>query len=103
MNFSGFDWDEANRHKCEKHGVSVAEIEEMFGRTVLVAPDPRHSTNEERFKAIGENANGRKIFAIFTWRIREDERFLRVISARYMYDKEIAAYEKETPEAEKRP
>ena len=29
MNFavSGFDWDDGNRAKCEKHGVSITEIE----------------------------------------------------------------------------
>ena len=43
MEFSGFDWDEANRAKCQKHGVSIAEIEDLFGRVVSVAPDAEHS------------------------------------------------------------
>jgi len=27
---AGFDWDEGNREKCRKHGVSLAEIEEIL-------------------------------------------------------------------------
>jgi ribonuclease toxin BrnT of type II toxin-antitoxin system len=50
---AGFDWDEANRGKCQKHGVSVDEIEAAFQKPIAVVPDPRHSQREERFKAIG--------------------------------------------------
>ena len=46
MQFDGFDWDEGNYHKCQKHGVSIAEIESAFGGTPLVGPDLRHSTVE---------------------------------------------------------
>jgi uncharacterized protein len=102
MDFSGFDWDQGNRQKCEQHGLSIVEIEKMFRQIVFVAPDPLHSASEERFKAIGESAEGRKIFVVFTWRIREGDRFLRPISARYMHDKEIGAYEKEASDSDKR-
>ena len=27
---AGFDWDHGNREKCQKHGVSVADIEFAF-------------------------------------------------------------------------
>jgi uncharacterized DUF497 family protein len=30
MKFDGFDWDSGNRAKCQKHGVSIAEIESLF-------------------------------------------------------------------------
>lgn len=33
---SGFDWDEGNRAKCEKHGVSVAEVESLFSGTLTI-------------------------------------------------------------------
>src|SRR5271170_2071366 len=39
MEFDGFDWDEGNRAKCQKHGVSVAEIEGLFRRPVVILPD----------------------------------------------------------------
>ena len=96
MEFAGFDWDHGNRGKCQKHGVSIAEIEAMFGGAVLVASDPAHSVKEERFKAIGASAEGRKLLVVFTWRRRDGETFIRPVSARYMHRREIKAYEKET-------
>ena len=30
---SGFDWDEGNKSKCQKHGVSIAEIEALFHKS----------------------------------------------------------------------
>ena len=58
-----FNWDAGNREKCRKHGVSTAEIEAMLQRPFGVFPDPEHSGNEERFKAVGTNDAGRYIFA----------------------------------------
>jgi uncharacterized DUF497 family protein len=37
---SGFDWDSANRTKCQKHGVTFAEIEALFQHGPRIAPDP---------------------------------------------------------------
>lgn len=48
MEFDGFDWDSANQGKCQKHGVSIAEIESLFGGTPLVGPDAKHSGAEQR-------------------------------------------------------
>ncbi|WP_238360546.1 BrnT family toxin [Iningainema tapete] len=39
----GFDWDEGNLKKCQKHGVSIEEIEALFLSEVRIAPDPQHS------------------------------------------------------------
>jgi len=101
MQFDGFDWDHGNRDKCQKHGVSAAEIENLFERTVHVGPDLRHSDQEERFKAIGADSKGRKVLVVFTLRRKPSETLLRPISARYMHRKEVAYYaEKEAPGAE---
>lgn len=27
---SGYDWDDGNYQKCQKHGVSIEEIETLF-------------------------------------------------------------------------
>jgi uncharacterized DUF497 family protein len=97
MEFDGFDWDRGNRSKCRKHGVSVAEIESLFFGTPLVGPDPKHSNIEQRFRAIGRTAQGRRVFVVFTWRHRRQQRLIRPISARYMHRKEIEAHEKEIP------
>jgi len=53
MRVAGFDWDEGNRSKCQKHGVSPAAIEELFRQPIAVLPDPKHSKSEDRFEAIG--------------------------------------------------
>jgi uncharacterized protein len=102
MEFSGFDWDEANRAKCQKHGVSIAEIEDLFERVVSVAPDTKHSLREERLKAIGVTKEGRSIFVVFTLRRRGEEGLIRPVSARYMHRKEVEFYEKETSDSDKR-
>ena len=94
---AGFDWDAGNRLKCEKHGVTVAEIEFCFSQPITVLPDEAHSGNEERLRAIARSRSGRYVFIVFTVRTRNTKRTIRPISARYMHAKEIAHYEKENP------
>jgi uncharacterized protein len=91
---SGFDWDDGNMAKCQKHGVSIAEIELALTNPSIVAPDLRHSINEQRFIAIDRNANGRPMFIAFTMRERDGEKFIRPVSARYMHKEEADKYEK---------
>jgi uncharacterized DUF497 family protein len=95
---SGFDWDDGNLEKCQKHGVSIEVIEELFRRSHTVRVDLEHSLGEERLRAIGRSAEGRHVFLVFTIRERHGERFIRPISARYMHRKEVAYYEKENPD-----
>ena len=97
MQFDGFDWDDGNRRKCQMHGVSIGEIENLFGESVRVGPDAAHSTVEQRFRAIGVGAGGRHVFLVFTWRLRNGLRYVRPLSARYMHKKEIAKHVKESP------
>jgi uncharacterized DUF497 family protein len=94
---SGFDWDEGNRAKCQKHGVSVAEIEVLLRGDPRIAPDLKHSTAEDRFIAVGRNHDGRPMFVAFTLRRAGGRMLVRPISARYMHRKEIEAYEEESP------
>ncbi len=95
---AGFDWDRGNRQKCQKHGVSLLQIEMVFSGMPRVAPDPRHSALEERHIAIGRTASGRAIFVAFAYRMIGGSLMIRPISARYMHRKEIDAYEKKSPE-----
>jgi predicted DNA binding CopG/RHH family protein/uncharacterized DUF497 family protein len=67
---TGFDWNHGNRDKCQSHGVSIAEIETIFRRSIALFPDLQHSKAEERFKAIGRSAAGRHILVAFTLRRR---------------------------------
>jgi hypothetical protein len=95
---AGFDWDKGNREKCQEHGVSIAEIEDLFTRPVMILPDPAHSRTEERMRVIGKTAKGRSVFLVFTIRKKSRKRLIRPISARYMHAKEIRHYEEENPD-----
>jgi uncharacterized DUF497 family protein len=94
---SGFEWDEGNRGKCEKHGVTIGEIEALLSNTPRVAPDFRHSGEEERFIAVGRNEAGRALFVAFTLRTKDGAVFIRPISARYMHRKEAERFEEASP------
>ena len=94
MLVSGFDWDDGNREKCQKHGVPLGEIEGLFASGgPRIAPDPKHSDAEDRFIAVGRNAQGRPLFVAFTIRVRRGRRLIRPVSARYMHKEEIDGYE----------
>jgi uncharacterized DUF497 family protein len=99
---AGFDWDEANRDKCEKHGVSAALIESLFRAPLAVHPDPAHSHAEERLKAVRRTPDGRAGLVVFTLRDRGGEQFIRPISARFMHRKEVDHYEKAAAKLAKR-
>jgi uncharacterized protein len=94
---AGFDWDTGNLEKCQKHGVSVAEIEALLRSDPGIAPGPDHSAQEDRFIAVGRNAAGRPLFVAFTFRMKDGQRLIRPVSARYMHKKEIEGYETESP------
>ena len=100
----GFEWDRGNRSKCQKHGVSLAEIEAVLLPTAgsFVFPDARHSSGEPRFIAIGRTEAGRGVFAVFTLRRHGEETFIRPVSARYMHRKEVEYYEKEISHSQNR-
>ncbi len=92
---AGFDWDEHNSAKCQKHGVALVEIEALFEDGLAVQPDIIHSDVEERFQGIGRTRTGRHVFIVFTLRVIDGEQHIRPISARYMHDKEVRHYEEE--------
>ena len=94
----GFDWDNGNRTKCQKHGVSIAEIEDLFTRAVLMVPDDAHSQRERRSLAIGKTTSGRSVLVAFTMREKGGKRLIRPISARYMHREEVRHYEEEAPD-----
>jgi uncharacterized protein len=99
---AGFDWDEGNRAKCQKHGVSTRVIESLFRSPIAVFPDPAHSAREERFKAIGRTEDGRGMLIVFMLRVHDGETLLRPISARYMRRKESEYYEEEAAKTAER-
>jgi uncharacterized DUF497 family protein len=92
---AGFDWDAGNARKNDRHGVSMAEAEQVFFNVpVLMLPDSAHSQSEPRYHALGKTIDGRRLHISFT--LRDDGKLIRVISARDMHRKERAHYEQAT-------
>ena len=88
----GFDWDDGNARKNERHGVSKEEAEEVFFEApLLLLDDPRHSATEPRYHALGKTFEARRLHLSFT--PRQEGTLIRVISARDMSRKERAVYE----------
>ena len=88
----GFDWDDGNARKNEKHEVSTAESEQVFfNEPLLLLPDAKHSDLESRFHALGTTDEGRPLHITFT--LREAGTRIRVISARDMHRKERQIYD----------
>lgn len=90
----GFDWDDGNACKNDKHAVTRSEAEQtFFDLRLLLVADPRHSMTEPRFHALGRTLDGRRLHVTFT--VRGDGTLIRVISARDMHRKERMIYEQE--------
>ena len=96
VKLSGFDWDDGNREKCQKHVVSIDETENLFLGQPRIAPDLKHSGTEDRFIAVGRTTKRRPLFVAFTFRISAMGVLVRPISARYMQGKEIEGYESQS-------
>jgi uncharacterized protein len=89
---SGFNWDDGNARKNEKHGVSMAEAEKVFfNAPLLLLEDEAHSNHESRAHALGKTDEGRTLHITLT--LRQSGLFIRVISARDMHRKERAIYD----------
>ena len=92
----GFEWDAGNARKSEiKHGVTQAEAEQAFFLDpLIIVADPKHGLPEERFHALGQTLEGRRLLVSFT--LRKKGTLLRVISARDMNRKERMRYDQKT-------
>lgn len=86
----GFDWDDGNKGKNEKHGVFDMECEQLFFNESLIYPDLEHSHSENRYHALGRTNSDR--FLHVTFAIRKTK--IRVISARKMTAKERKRFHK---------
>ncbi len=92
MEYLGFDWDDGNARKNAKHGVTNAEVEQVFLNVpLIVADDIQHSQQERRFHALGQTDANRCLHITFTE--RGGGSLIRPISARAMNRKERAVYE----------
>lgn len=91
-NCEGFQWDEGNSDKnWYLHQVTNGECEEVFfNLPLIVALNPKHSTTEQRYYALGRTDADHWLFIAFTVR----HNLIRVISAREMNEKETRKYAK---------
>ena len=82
----GFQWDDGNATKVrERHRVEPAECEQLFMQLpLLISIDEAHSQREERWRVLGETADARPLFLVFTIR----SKLIRVLQARPMNRKE---------------
>jgi uncharacterized protein len=91
----GFEWNDGNARKNERHGVSMAEAEQVFFNSpLLLLPDPKHSESELRLHALVKTTAGRRLHITLTLRV--DGTMIRVISARDLHRKERMIYEQAT-------
>ena len=90
---SGFNWDAGNARKNDaKHGVSMAQAEQLFFNTpLLMLEGGAHITHEVRVHALGKTHEGRVLHVTFT--LRKAGTQIRVIAARDMHRKERAIHE----------
>jgi len=87
----GFDWDDANLKKLEKHGVTQEEAEEIFYLSPWIDEGAYEKKGERRFRCLGITGGGRFLAAFFTIR----QGLIRNISVRPMRRKERRIYEEE--------
>lgn len=82
----------ANR---KKHGVPFEEAQTvLYDETAIQYDDPDHSDKEDRFLMLGLSAKLRVFMASHTF--RDDERVVRIISARKATKGEESAYWKKS-------
>lgn len=86
-----FDWDEGNRDKPKKHGVTIDEAEEVFfDDNKVVFSDWEHSAKEKRSTLLGKTRKERLLNITYTIRKKK----IRIITARDSNKREVNLYEK---------
>jgi uncharacterized DUF497 family protein len=86
-------WDQnKNRANRTKHKIDFSDAADVFfDPLAITTDDPGHSWNENSFVTIGETAK-KKVVVVF---YAENEKELRIISARKPTRSEMVSYEQE--------
>ena len=86
-----FEWDPVKAAKNrKKHGVDFADaVSVLYDELAVTIPAPH--AGEERFATVGQDALGRLLVVVYTWR----EERIRIISARRATGLERRQYESE--------
>jgi len=87
-----FTWDRRkNSANQRKHGVSFQEAQSVFyDEQALLIADPLHSEDEDRFILLGLSSVLRLLVVCHCY--REDDEFIRIISARKATRNEARQY-----------
>ena len=88
-----FEWDEdKNQENRNKHGIWFEEAKTVFEDDYArVFHDDEHSIDEDRFLIIGKSNTGNALIVIHCY--RENDKIIRIISARKATKKEKKIYE----------
>lgn len=70
---NGIRWEDWNSAKLAAHGIAEGEVEQVFSRNPIWAPNPR---NADRYKMIGYTNGGRALTIIVA--ITEDDDLLPI-------------------------
>ena len=87
-----FSWDDRKeRENQRKHGVSFEEATTAFAdENARLKHDPDHSQDEDRFVLLGFSAKLRLLVVVHAY--RQDDKEIRIISARKAVPKERKQY-----------
>jgi uncharacterized protein len=88
-----FVWDQSKHYRNQqKHKISFEEAATVWTDPLaLIAPDPEHSSNEEREWIIGESYQRQLLVVVYTMR----GEIIRIISARPATKRECQRYAEE--------
>ena len=92
MNSISFSWDDRkNKANQKKHRVSFEEAQTVFfDEHAIEYDDPDHSESEDRYLMLGRSYRVRVLVVSYT--LRENDKEIRIISARKATKKELRAY-----------
>ncbi len=92
MNSVSFSWDvRKNKANQKKHRVSFEEAQTVFfDEHAIEYDDPDHSESEDRYLMLGRSYRVRVLVVSYT--LRENDKEIRIISARKATKKELRAY-----------
>ena len=88
-----FEWDQKkNKANIKKHGISFEEAQTVFFDPLAkVADDPDHSSQKDRFIAVGHSSLHRVLLVVHCF--REEGSTIRIVSARKLTKTERKQYE----------
>ena len=89
-----FEWDEAkNQRNLLKHDVRFETAALVFDDPYALTQRDDSPSEEERWITLGVVSRDKVLFVVHTWRERDEEEVIRIISARAATPRERKGYE----------